>query len=57
MCTVSLPVIGTRAKFFHPRTFGVMHWGIVVGYNRTKTRVRVKFDVCGKTYYTLPDSI
>ena len=39
---------GSRARFFHPRTLGVMHWGTVVRV--AKKGYRVKFDVDGKTY-------
>ncbi len=51
-----LPAIGERAEFFHPRTFGVMHRGVVVGVSPgCEASVRVKFDIDGKSYWTYPD--
>jgi len=47
--------VGLRARFFHPKTLGVMHWGTVTRIYKDGT-VRVKFDVDGKSYYrTYPD--
>jgi len=36
--------VGTKAKFFHPRTMGVMHRGEVLKVHRDGT-VTVRFDV------------
>ena len=46
---------GLTAKFFHPRTLGVMHLGTVVKVFPTGM-VRVKFFIDGKKYSTLPDN-
>jgi hypothetical protein len=46
---------GYRAKFFHPRTFGVMHWGTVTKVE--EHRVRVKFQIDGRSYWTHKDNI
>lgn len=48
-------VKGTVAKFFHPRTLGVMHTGIVVRVLKNGM-VRVKFNVDDKTYTTYADN-
>ena len=43
-------MIGKRARFFHPMTLGIMHWGVVV--KEEVDFVRVKFDYYG-TYWTI----
>ena len=51
------PKVGCYAKFFHPLTMGVMHWGTVVKTHRDGA-VTVRFEVTfqGKREYrTLPD--
>ena len=48
--------IGTRARFFHPRTLGVMLPGRVVKLHDDGT-VSVRFDVDGKTRRTYADCI
>ncbi len=53
-----VPEIGERAKFFHPRTLGVMHYGTVVAVNPDiRPGVLVHFEVDGKKYWTFPDRI
>jgi hypothetical protein len=51
----SYPKVGERAKFFHPRTLGVMHYGSVVAVNTAG--VLVHFEVDDKKYWTFPDRI
>ncbi len=46
--------IGLRAKFFHPRTFGVMHEGMVIKI-LSNGMVKVHFNIDGKSYITFPD--
>lgn len=55
MTSKNMPHVGFVAKFFHPRTLGVMHRGTVVRVNDERGQVAVKFDVCGKTYWTYPE--
>lgn len=45
---------GFCARFFHPKTLGVMHWGVVTKVHKDGT-VTVKFDVDGKSYRTYQD--
>ena len=52
-------LVGTRAKFFHPATLGVMHWGTVKKAHKDGS-VTVEFEVTfkGKTRFrTYPDRI
>lgn len=49
------PFVGMRARFFHPRTMGVMLWGTVVKVE--PDQLFVKFDVDGKTYATYRDYV
>lgn len=49
--------LGTRGKFFHPMTMGVMHSGVVRA-NRVKGgehQVRVHFSIDNKSYWTVPE--
>lgn len=48
--------IGMRARFFHPRTLGVMHAGRVVKQHEDGT-VSVRFDVDNKVWRTRADYI
>lgn len=48
--------VGTRGRFFHPRTLGVMHWGTVEKVHDDGT-VTVRFQVDGKRHRTTPDCI
>ena len=48
--------VGTRARFFHPRTLGVMHRGCVVKVH-DNGEVSVKFDVDGRVWRTHADCI
>ena len=41
--------VGLRAKFFHPKTLGVMHWGKVTKVYPDGS-CQVKFDIDGKSY-------
>lgn len=45
---------GTKGKFFHPMTFGVMYSGVVVEVCEDGM-VIVKFDVDKKKHKTFPD--
>ena len=50
--------VGTRARFFHPRTMGVMHEGVVRGIRRRddgELRVRVHFEVDNRSWWTTPE--
>lgn len=49
-------VVGSVARFFHPRTLGVMHRGRVTRVHDDGT-VSVRFDVDGKVWRTTPDFI
>lgn len=49
------PKEGARAKFFHPRTLGVMHWGTVTKVHGNGD-VTVKFEVDKRSWRTLPDN-
>ena len=54
---MSEPVkVGTRGRFFHPRTLGVMHEGVVEKVHDDGT-VTVKFHVDGKRWRTSADCI
>ena len=59
MATASEFPKGMKAKFFHPRTMGVMHEREVLKVDADDSgsveRVRVRFDICGKSYWTSPD--
>ena len=49
-------LLRVRAKFFHPRTMGVMHWGVVVAEcHEPEHTVKVRFEVDGKAHWTFPD--
>jgi len=48
--------VGLKARFFHPRTLGVMHRGTVVKVHEDGN-VSVRFDVDGKTWRTCPEFI
>jgi len=53
------PTVGCRARFFHPRTMGVMHSGVVTKVHKNGM-VTVKFNVSfnGKySFVTTPDNI
>lgn len=50
------PHIGLKARFFHPRTLGVMHRGEVVKVHEDGD-VSVRFDVDRKVWRTCPDFI
>jgi hypothetical protein len=50
------PAVGTRARFFHPRTLGVMLPGRVVKLHDDGS-VSVRFEVDGKVWRTHPDRI
>lgn len=50
------PHIGLRARFFHPRTLGVMHRGVVVKVHNDGD-VSVRFDVDRKVWRTHPEFI
>lgn len=54
---MSLPAIGTVGSFFHPRSFGVMLLGTVVGYTACGRRVIVEFVIDGKRHRTGPEYI
>lgn len=47
--------VGMTAKFFHPLTMGVMHYGRVTKLG--EKLVQVKFDIDGKKHWTFPDFI
>lgn len=49
--------VGLRAKFFHPKTFGVMHWGEVVRIAKNGERVLVHFDVDNRKHWTFLEHI
>ena len=56
--TNDAPKVGERAKFFHPRTLGVMHYGTVLRVMPDARRyVLVHFEVDDKKYWTLSDRI
>lgn len=46
--------VGMIAKFFHPKTMGVMHTGKVVKILKNGL-IRVKFNVDDKVWTTHPD--
>ena len=46
--------VGLRARFFHPRTLGVMHEGTVVKVHEDGD-VSVRFDVDRKVWKTCPE--
>ena len=48
-------VVGMRARFFHPKTLGVMHYGKVIEIG--KKFIKVHFDIDDKKYWTHPDYI
>jgi len=48
--------VGLRAKFFHPRTLGVMHWGTVRKVHKNGD-VTVHFEVDDRQWRTKPDNI
>lgn len=48
--------VGTVARFFHPRTLGVMHRGTVVKLHGDGT-VSVRFDIDRKVWKTDSDCI
>ena len=47
-------MIGKRAKFFHPLTFGAMFLGTVTKVHKNG-KVTVKFEADGKSYVTSPE--
>lgn len=53
---MSMVHVGMKARFFHPRTLGVMHRGVVVKVFKGGD-VSVRFDVDRKTYRTSPEFI
>ena len=53
---MSKELVGLRARFFHPRTLGVMLPGRIVKVHADGT-VSVRFDVDGKTRRTYQDRI
>ena len=48
--------IGLKAKFFHPMTLGVMHWGTVKKIHSDGS-VTVRFEICGRLFRTYSDNI
>lgn len=52
--------VGMKARFFHPRTLGVMHQGTVIKADPSAPehrQVLVRFDVDDKAHWTFPDCI
>lgn len=50
--------VGVKARFFHPRTLGVMCWGTVLEVNEGDKRVKVKFEQPWPgTYWTYMDHL
>ena len=43
------------AKFFHPKTLGVMHWGKVRKVSEDGKRVLVHFDIDDRAHWTTAD--
>lgn len=50
------PTVGLRARFFHPRTLGVMHEGVVTKVHDDGS-VSVRFRVDGRVHRTFADHI